>query len=1055
MEIPFNLDEDHLSKLTTNQYDHLLVLAAMFEGEFSIDWIVELTEIKVSQILSSFEKACRDGVLKKSGSGVFRFKNNKTKGKWQKQLEPGRKEALHHKIAGLLLRELPDDDSRAAAAAPHLLVGDNDVEKCRWIVRAGDLHLKKYQHKKAIECYQKVLKDLSSQRSEETDHVFIEAAIKYSKISTAEPDITLSIDILQEAMDKANQWNKQTSIAILKMHLAQKEWLHSRYHNALKFFQQGWSLAKKLGDPKLLRSAQTFGTFFLYWQGRFLEAVEGYENLVPDIEQYPRGKYPVLATALVGYCYGLVGQITQGLGMLDALRNYCLEKGDRFNAAWAGFNIGKIMLDIRRTPEAFQYIESAIEEARLTDNDFIVIHGKLFLAWAHFLNKNNKAAIACLHDFLKLRSKVEMIVQPYPYLMKLCYAMENGELPSVSGLSLDNEVRQMVKSENIFMKGVANRYKALQEKRDGQPAEKVIKTLNVSIRLLEKSGNQIQLARSQIELARQYLSMGKESKAKEIIHNAFKIMSVINPDLMPDDLGSFIDKNDPDQNLLEEILKLGQEVVAIRNPKDLVQHIISTVNRITGAERGAIFFLEENLNSPNFLLRASKNLTSTQIYHPGFASSMKLIEDVAASGKGRILEVSQPKEPDDPSDGVIRSRICVPMILRDKVVGVLYHDNRLFSSAFKESDLELLAYFAALAAFAMDNARAYKKVQRLTHKINEEKRYYQEQHLKSLNFEDIVGESKAIRDVLAQVKNVAPTETTVLILGETGVGKELVARAIHRHSLRHEKPIISVQCNALPESLIPSELFGHEKGAFTGATHQRIGRFELADGGTLFMDEIGDLPMDVQIRLLRVLQSKEFERIGGSRTLHSNFRLIAATNRNLEKGINAKRFRADLYYRLNVFPLYVPPLRNRKEDIPLLSYYFLRIFSSKMGKKIEGIPKDKMDQLMDYDWPGNVRELENVIERGTILSSGPQLRIPELGVRPQDQESEVNPTLEENERRHILWAVKRTGWKVRGPGGAAELLSIHPSTLSFKMKKLGIKRPEGIPKKRSLSLADQ
>jgi formate hydrogenlyase transcriptional activator len=487
-------------------------------------------------------------------------------------------------------------------------------------------------------------------------------------------------------------------------------------------------------------------------------------------------------------------------------------------------------------------------------------------------------------------------------------------------------------------------------------------------------------------------------------------------------------------------------VVTIRDNKDLVQGIISTVNRITGAERGAIFLLEDHTNPPKLLLRASKTLTSDQIKHAGFASSMEMIEEVARAGKGRILGIGLQKKQEILDREIIRSRICVPMILRGTTVGVLYHDNRLLSSAFKESDLELLSYFAALAAFALDNARAYEEINRLNWNLNEENLYYKEEHLQNLHFEDIVGESPAIRSVFSQIDQVTETDATVMIIGETGVGKELVARAIHRNSPRRDKPFIRVHCSSLPESLIPSELFGHEKGAFTGAIRRRIGRFELADGGTLFLDEIGDLSLDIQVRLLRVLQTQEFERVGGSETLHSDFRLVVATNRNLEKEVKNEKFRADLYYRLAVFPIYVPPLRERNDDIPLLAHYFLKIYSKKRGKAFSGIPDMEMEKLLQYEWPGNVRELENIVERGTILNSGPLFKIPEL--RTEQHEASApggGVTLRDNERRHVLWALQKTAWKVRGTGGAAELLDIPPSTLAFRMKKLGIQRPAKSP----------
>jgi transcriptional regulator with GAF, ATPase, and Fis domain len=300
------------------------------------------------------------------------------------------------------------------------------------------------------------------------------------------------------------------------------------------------------------------------------------------------------------------------------------------------------------------------------------------------------------------------------------------------------------------------------------------------------------------------------------------------------------------------------------------------------------------------------------------------------------------------------------------------------------------------------------------------------------------------------VEKVASTDTTVLITGETGVGKDLVASRIHHLSLRANKPFIRVQCTTLSENLIPSELFGHEKGAFTGAINRRFGRFELADGGTLFLDEVGDLSLDVQVRLLRVLQTKEFERVGGTKVIRSDFRLIAATNRDLETMVQNGQFRADLYYRINVFPIIVPPLRERKDDIPLLAHYFLKIHGTKMNKKFKEVPKSVMNQLLQYNWPGNVRELENVIERGVICSDEPNFQLQDLKVAPSKETQEIElTTLKEAECRLIQQALKKAGWRVRGKNGAAELLDVQPANFEFKMRKLGIKRPTGVVIRRS------
>ena len=312
------------------------------------------------------------------------------------------------------------------------------------------------------------------------------------------------------------------------------------------------------------------------------------------------------------------------------------------------------------------------------------------------------------------------------------------------------------------------------------------------------------------------------------------------------------------------------------------------------------------------------------------------------------------------------------------------------------------------------------------------------------NFEGIVGESAALRHVLQQVETVSPSDSTVLLLGETGTGKELIARAVHDLSLRRDRALVKLNCAALPGGLLESELFGHERGAFTGAVAQKAGRLELANQGTLFLDEVGDIPLELQPKLLRVLQEREFERLGSTRTTSVDVRLVAATHRDLERMMADGQFRSDLYYRLNVFPIEIPPLRERPEDIPLLVRHFVHRFAGRMGRTVETIPVEVMDALMEYAWPGNIRELQNVIERAVILSTGTALRVPMGGLHAHIatcQGSGSRGTLEEAERAHILATVKETKWVLSGPEGAATRLGINRSTLQFRMKKLGIVAP--------------
>lgn len=364
------------------------------------------------------------------------------------------------------------------------------------------------------------------------------------------------------------------------------------------------------------------------------------------------------------------------------------------------------------------------------------------------------------------------------------------------------------------------------------------------------------------------------------------------------------------------------------------------------------------------------------------------------------------------------------------------------SSRFDEQEVDLLNLLGLQIAGALDNAAAHREVAQLSKKLEQEKIYLQDEIKSAHNFEEIIGESNTLNSVLEQAGTVAPSDATVLILGETGTGKELIARAIHRMSSRKDATFIKMNCAAIPTGLLESELFGHEKGAFTGAVSQKIGRLELADKGTLFLDEVGEIPLELQPKLLRVLQDQEFERLGGNRTIKVSLRVVAATNRDLAKSVAAGQFRSDLFYRLHVFPVRVPALRERTPDIPVLVRYFVKKFSRRMGKQIETIPTEALDALTRWTWPGNVRELENFIERAVILSKGKTLTVPVSELKPAFEAAPHDYTLESMERQHILRVLRETGGVIAGVRGAAARLGMKRTTLQSRMQKLGITRED-------------
>jgi formate hydrogenlyase transcriptional activator len=383
----------------------------------------------------------------------------------------------------------------------------------------------------------------------------------------------------------------------------------------------------------------------------------------------------------------------------------------------------------------------------------------------------------------------------------------------------------------------------------------------------------------------------------------------------------------------------------------------------------------------------------------------------------------------------------LPIMRGNRTLGVLHLLDRK-KDAFSEEDEDFLRQVASQVAIALENALEFSELSESKERLAEEGLYLRDEIRTEHHFEDILGNSAGLRQVLRQVETVAPNETTVLIQGETGTGKELVARAIHALSVRRDNIFVKLNCAAIPLGLLESELFGHERGAFTGAISRKVGRFEIAHKGTLFLDEVGDIPLELQPKLLRVLQEQEFERLGGTRSIRTDVRLVAATNRDLGRMVEQGTFRADLYYRLNVFPIHIPPLRERRDDIPILVRYFVDKFAKSMNRKINRVPESMMDALVRYAWPGNIRELQNFIERAVILTEGAALKAPLAELRETKSKASPVATLKEVERKHVLQVLRDTNWILGGVGGAASRLGIPRTTLIYRMRRLGIDRPQ-------------
>jgi formate hydrogenlyase transcriptional activator len=505
---------------------------------------------------------------------------------------------------------------------------------------------------------------------------------------------------------------------------------------------------------------------------------------------------------------------------------------------------------------------------------------------------------------------------------------------------------------------------------------------------------------------------------------------------------------------LQLLLELTNRLVSNLELRDLLREICASIRRVMHCEGVGI-----TLPDPD-----TGQLRLYAFDYPGgkgpAREGMLISADDAGSlfkafRTGQPVSVARVESTVDPlaiADG-LTSVYHLPLISREHVLGVLGLGSSK-ENAFADDDVAFVGQVASQVALALDNALAYGQIRDLNDRLSQEKLYLEDEIRTEMNFAQIIGDGAALRRVLTRVETVAPTDSTVLIDGETGTGKELIARAIHDLSPRRSKAFVKLNCAAIPTGLLESELFGHERGAFTGAIAQRIGRFEVANGGTIFLDEIGEIPLELQTKLLRVLQEREFERLGSSRTLRTDARLIAATNRDLEAMVREQKFRSDLFFRVNVFPIHVPPLRERPEDIPLLVRHFAQQFSRRMNKSLKTIPSATMDALRQYHWPGNIRELQNVVERAVILSGGTALAVDVADLKSLKAGSasetpaaakgsttrSIRKVLDETERQQILEALEQCNWVVGGPKGAAAVLGMKRPTLQLRMQKLGITR---------------
>lgn len=881
--------------------------------------------------------------------------------------------------------------------------------------------------------------------NDENREIYVKASLRLASTRIQFLHMKEQIAYLKQALEYAKKLNDKD--LEVRAYISYG-WMVARYEGdqayAKELFEHGWDLAQEVKSPALMLEATLFSMDFLLWQGRIVEALQRYEDVIGNVEVLPDNRIGLQSYALLAWSYGLNGQVSRGLGLAESVRKKAIELNLR-DVDDHAFIISLVIMFEYRVVSNPESVLAELKRIIKTNLDFFTVWiANRSMAYIYFLQEEYDNCLQYMRESLRLSRKYGWHQFRGAWNLEMMYGMERAGY-TLPGDTFANELEYLLKGANLYIKGVAHRYRALILFNSGKTELTALKPdIDASIALLTESASDgPELVKSSIFYARALITEGDLDTAMPILQNAWNVFAPVNPDLFPDDLKSYLAGEEPMMLLLQVIVEMGETFGTIRDRNRLFDQIITLIMRFTMARRGALFLTDD---AGKLQTAASRNFGIRGYHQKEMMAKFAMAEEVFNGGAGIIKKEVVVTDPE--TGDIITEEgwvIVAPVKFKNQMFGAVYLDGKSKPVNPQAHSMRFLELIGSQVGLALDNLKAYEEISNLKDRLNEETVFIRDQHYDHAakpGAEQIKGASEALRKTLRQLEKVAPTDSIVLITGETGSGKELIASALHRMSGRAQGPFIPVNVSAMPDTLVMTELFGHEKGAFTGADKRRLGRFELARGGTLFLDEVQSLSLDAQVKLLRVIETNRFERVGGAETIESDFRLVAACNQDLEKLVDEGRFRADLYFRLNVFPVYVPPLRERDGDIQILAMHFLEMFKQKFHKdQIQGISKQSMQKLKDYAWPGNVRELQHVIERAVILSDSNLLVIPDLeNVETLKHKHEKLVTLEEMERNYIVEVLRQCNWRVSGVNGAAAVLDINPQTLYARLRKLGIKR---------------
>jgi transcriptional regulator with GAF, ATPase, and Fis domain len=923
--------------------------------------------------------------------------------------------------------------------------GGLEKKACNYDIKIAESALKNGNQEKAWSHFKQAGQRLMNLTDDKECKVwFISTVQKLSHLSfILGKELTHLPEFLHKAHEVATSLGDRRSHALINMHLGRLYYFSDRRSDALVALSMGLNEIEELGDEDILDQSAGFIGLYYYMQGLFREALAHLERAERIPSQVKDQLVNPLVPVLIGYCFMYLGEFHRAIGNLDSNWRSAKKRSNDTMAMSLRVILGTVLTLLNRKKEATVHIDTAVKEAKEQNNAFALYLAKGVLA----LKLMKSGQIVQAHELLSQAfegAAATGFVRQYssPWILEMLFEFEKLGLEPFSDLSFSQAMDRTIKENNIHLHGVALRLLAQKKIAEGISGNEVKKDLIKSREYLERSGDILQLSKTTIELGRLELSMGNQKEARHYAQNAWKVLGGYAVDFFPDDLSYLLESEEyvkhsreASQESVERFIELTESMFPVYSQNEILTRAVIATNRFFDAERGGVFWFPGGKMTKNLELRASCNLSLSDISEPGFKNFQKYIFKAFTENRP-IIKRNIKSHPNLPGR-TVKAVLCLPVEVRGKVRAVIYHDNSYLEDCFDSLDPSMIRKVVSHISLQVARIYDYFRLREERNDLISEKSIQDA----AMDEKPLIYKCGLMTNIISQLDKAAVSDSTVLILGNTGVGKELMARRIHSLSMRIKKPFVVVDANTIPEGLIESELFGHEKGAFTGADRQKKGRLELADQGTLFVDEIGELPKSIQVKLLRVIQERSFFRVGGTRTLHSDFRLIAATNRDLIEEVNAGRFREDLYYRLNVVPFRVPSLKERAEDIPLLANHFLTKYSRKYHRDDLMIDPLTEALLKKYNWPGNIRELENIIERAVLLSSGTHLEI-DLSVTGKGQSNDPfsdNPTIDELQKKYIDHILDKTGGKISGPGGACEVLGLKRTTLLARMKKFGMR----------------